>query len=72
MFSRPLFRSVRTAVFAAKRGMSSQGLHDILKAQIPVKQAALKQLKETYGNMSLGEVTVDQVCLFICCMLGGD
>ncbi|CAM9423424.1 unnamed protein product [Ectocarpus fasciculatus] len=40
--------------------MSSQGLHDILKAQIPVKQAALKKLKETYGSMSLGEVTVDQ------------
>jgi hypothetical protein len=40
-----------------------QRLHDILEAQIPIKQAALKKLKEKYGNMSLGEVTVDQVCI---------
>jgi citrate synthase len=29
-------------------------------AQVPVKQAAMKELKAKYGNMSLGEVTVDQ------------
>jgi len=42
--------------------MSSGGksLKEILKAQIPVKQAAMKELKAKYGNMSLGEVTVDQ------------
>lgn len=52
--------------------MSSQGLHDILKAQIPVKQAALKKLKETYGSMSLGEVTVDQVLFgaYVCVWRG--
>lgn len=35
-------------------------LKEVLKAQIPAKQAALKQLKEKYGNLSLGEVTVEQ------------
>jgi len=42
--------------------MSSGGksLKEILKAQIPIKQAAMKELKAKYGNMSLGEVTVDQ------------
>jgi len=44
------------------RHMSSGGksLKEILKAQIPIKQAAMKELKAKYGNMSLGEVTVDQ------------
>jgi citrate synthase len=45
------------------RQMSSTGgksLKEILKAQIPAKAAALKEIKEKYGNMSLGEVTVDQ------------
>lgn len=37
-----------------------QGIKEILKGQIPAKQAALKKLKEKYGNKSLGEVTVDQ------------
>jgi citrate synthase len=42
--------------------MSSGGksLKEILKAQIPAKQAALKDLKAKYGDKSLGEVTVDQ------------
>lgn len=35
-------------------------MKDILKAQIPAKQEALKKLKAEYGNKSLGEVTVDQ------------
>lgn len=64
MFARQLFKGSRTAVAtaAAMRGMatSTQGLHEILKNQIPVKQAAIKELKEKYGSMSLGEVTVDQ------------
>lgn len=35
-------------------------MKDILKAQIPGKQEELKKLKAEYGNLSLGEVTVDQ------------
>ena len=46
--------------------MSSSGIKDILKAQIPAKQAAMKKLKETYGDKSLGNVTVDQVPPFFC------
>ena len=40
---------------------ASQDLKDVLFAQIPAKQAALKDLKAKYGKVSLGEVTVDQV-----------
>jgi citrate synthase len=42
------------------RNSSTKSLKDILKAQIPAKQEALKKLKAEYGNKSLGEVTVDQ------------
>ena len=35
-------------------------MKDILKDQIPAKQAALKKLKTDFGHLSLGEVTVDQ------------
>lgn len=38
----------------------SSGIKEILKAQIPAKQEAMKKLKKEYGHMSLGEVTVDQ------------
>ncbi len=31
-----------------------------MKSQIPIKQEALKKLKKEYGDLSLGEVTVDQ------------
>lgn len=31
-----------------------------MKEQIPIKQEAMKKLKAEYGNMSLGDVTVDQ------------
>ena len=48
-------RTVQTRTFA-----SSCELKDVLTAQIPVKQAALKDLKTKYGGNSLGEVTVDQ------------
>jgi len=37
-----------------------QSLHDILAAQIPKKQAALKELKEKHGDKILGNVTVEQ------------
>ena len=46
-----------------------QGLKEILAAQLPAKQAALKDLKTKYGNVSLGEVTVDQVVYFFWIML---
>jgi len=39
---------------------NSSGLKEILKAQIPAKQEAMKKLKKDYGHLSLGEVTVDQ------------
>jgi citrate synthase len=39
---------------------SEPTLKEILAAQIPKKQAALKELKEKYGNKVLGEVTVEQ------------
>ena len=35
-------------------------MKEILKDQIPVKQEALKKLKNEYGHRSLGEVTVEQ------------
>jgi citrate synthase len=38
----------------------AQELKEILAAQIPGKQAELKELKTKYGGVSLGEVTVDQ------------
>jgi hypothetical protein len=41
----------------------TQGLRDTLFAQIPARQAALKDLKDKYGKVSLGEVTVEQVGL---------
>jgi len=40
--------------------MSAKSLHDTLKAQIPLKQEELKNLKKEYGHYTLGEVTVDQ------------
>ncbi len=37
-----------------------QSLKDTLRDQIPIKQEELKKLKKDYGDLSLGEVTVDQ------------
>jgi citrate synthase len=54
------FSALRLASNAAKRHMSSKSLKEILRDQIPAKQAAMKKLKADYGHMSLGEVTVDQ------------
>lgn len=42
------------------RTLSDKTLKEILRDQIPVKQAALKKLKADYGDRSLGEVTVEQ------------
>jgi len=56
----------RSLAQAGKSLRSSQarsfscGLKEILAAQLPAKQAALKDLKTKYGDVSLGEVTVDQ------------
>ena len=35
-------------------------MKETLREQIPGKQEALKALKKEYGDLSLGEVTVDQ------------
>jgi hypothetical protein len=51
---------------ALARGLavrSASSLKDILAAQIPEKQAAFAKLKKEHGNVSLGEVTIDQVQL---------
>jgi citrate synthase len=53
-------RLVRQLFSVAQRNFSVKTLKETLKEQIPAKQAALKKLKETYGNRSLGEVTVEQ------------
>lgn len=39
---------------------SAPSLLETLKAQVPVRQEALKKLKAEHGNKSLGEVTVEQ------------
>lgn len=49
-------RSPATKAFST----SSPTLLETLKAQVPVRQEALKKLKAEHGNKSLGEVTVDQ------------
>lgn len=43
-----------------RRAMSTKSLKETLAAQIPAKQAQMKELKAKYGHRSLGEVTVDQ------------
>lgn len=48
------------SIFARNLSGGGKSLKEILKAQIPVKQAAMKELKGKYGHLSLGEVTVDQ------------
>lgn len=45
---------------SARRLFSQKTLKQTLEAQIPVKQAALKKLKQEYGHLSLGNVTVEQ------------
>lgn len=57
MFARS---SLSKSLTFARRAMSTKTLKETLRDQIPAKQAAMKKLKETYGNRSLGEVTVDQ------------
>eukprot|EP01006_Ploeotia_vitrea_P010901 TRINITY_DN28817_c0_g1_i1.p1 TRINITY_DN28817_c0_g1~~TRINITY_DN28817_c0_g1_i1.p1 ORF type:complete len:461 (-),score=-4.98 TRINITY_DN28817_c0_g1_i1:131-1513(-) len=53
-------RFVRQVYSNAIRNFSANSLKNVLKEQIPAKQAALKKLKEEYGAKSLGNVTVDQ------------
>ena len=54
-----MFSRTRISIRPIGRFFSSS-LRDILKKQIPAKQAALKELKSKYGDRVIGEVTVDQ------------
>lgn len=58
MFAKQLSFSAGRALRQVSRNNS--GLKEILKAQLPAKQEAMKKLKKDYGHLSLGEVTVDQ------------
>lgn len=53
-------RFVRKALATTHRAFSAKSLKEVLKEQIPAKQAALKALKAKYGDRTIGEVTVDQ------------
>ena len=63
-----MFSTVRNSVrkiaskisVSQQRPLSVKSLKEVLAAQIPGKQEALKKLKKEYGDKSLGEVTVDQ------------
>lgn len=60
-----MFKRIVSAKLAkplTRRQISSgdKSLKEILKAQIPGKQAEIKELKTKYGNKILGEVTVEQ------------
>ena len=50
----------KKSISYAQRSMSVKSLKEVLAAQIPAKQEALKSLKKEYGHLSLGEVSVDQ------------
>jgi citrate synthase len=52
--------SSQKAPIAKAFSTASASLLDELKAQIPLRQEALKKLKAEHGNKSLGEVTVEQ------------
>ena len=69
MFARAARRVLTPATARAARSFSAEPtaalmteptLKDVLTEQVPVKQAAMKELKAKYGDKSLGEVTVDQ------------
>lgn len=51
---------IRNATSVGRQARNASGIKEILKAQIPAKQEAMKKLKKDYGHLSLGEVTVDQ------------
>ena len=53
-------RVIRQVFSTVNRSFSAKSLKEVLREQIPAKQAALKQLKDTYGKRSLGDVTVEQ------------
>ena len=50
----------------SSRWNTSQLLKEKLTAQVPIKQAELKELKQQHGNEVIGEVTVDQVSPILC------
>lgn len=53
--------TARASASTSVRAMSTApSLLDIIKAQIPERQAKLKELKAAYGHKSLGHVTVEQ------------
>ena len=52
--------TARKALSMAQKKNHLSSLKEVLAAQIPKKQEELKKLKKDYGNLSLGEVTVDQ------------
>jgi citrate synthase len=58
MFSRLALKNVKSLNTASRRYAST--LQEVLAAQIPVKQAEMKELKAKYGDKTLGAVTVDQ------------
>lgn len=51
---------LRVATNVGRRNLSVKTLQEVLKDQIPGKQAAMKALKAEYGDKVIGEVTVDQ------------
>lgn len=56
----PLRKASSTALKTSYRYLSAKSLQEVLRDQIPAKQAELKKLKAEHGNKVLGEVTVDQ------------
>ena len=55
-FSKSAYTALRGV--SQKRGI--QSLQEVLSAQVPLKQAEMKELRQEYGAKVLGEVTVDQ------------
>lgn len=56
----PLRKASSTALKTSYRYLSAKSLQEVLRDQIPAKQAEIKQLKAEHGDKVLGEVTVDQ------------
>jgi len=54
-------RSVAKALSARAFSNGTESLKDILAAEVPQKQAEMKDLRMKYGGESLGNVTVDQL-----------
>lgn len=60
MFSRPILQSLKATSNVSRAFFSTKSLKEVLAAQIPRKQAELKDLKSQYGEKVIGNVTVDQ------------